>query len=30
MMDLVYLGLGIGFFVLSWGLVHAFEYLRKP
>ncbi len=29
MMDLVYLGLGIAFFALTWALVHAFERLRK-
>ena len=29
MTDLIFLGLGIGFFALTWGLVHAFERLRK-
>ena len=28
-MDLVYLGLGIAFFALTWALVHGFERLRK-
>lgn len=29
MMDLVYLGLGIAFFALTWALVLGFERLRK-
>src|SRR5579862_2532553 len=29
MMDLVYLGLGIVFFALTWALVHGFERLRN-
>jgi len=28
-MDLVYLGLGIAFFALTWALVLGFERLRK-
>ena len=30
MMDLVFLGLGIAFFALTWALVYGFERLRKP
>jgi hypothetical protein len=30
MMDLAFLALGIGFFALTWALVHAFERLRNP
>jgi hypothetical protein len=30
MMDLVFLGLGIAFFALTWALVLGFERLRKP
>jgi len=30
MMDLVFLGLGIVFFALTWALVYGFERLRKP
>jgi hypothetical protein len=30
MMDLVFLALGIGFFALTWALVHGFERLRRP
>jgi len=29
MTDLVYLGLGIAFFVVTWALVHGFERLRN-
>jgi len=29
MMDLVYIGLGIAFFVLTAALVHGFERLRR-
>jgi len=29
MMDLIFLGLGIAFFALTWALVLGFERLRK-
>ena len=30
MMDLVFVGLGVGLFAVTWTLVLAFERLRKP
>ena len=30
MMDLVFVGLGVGLFAVTWALVFAFERLRKP